>query len=280
MTTSPLVSTQWMADHLNDPNVRIIEVSALNNSSNYRQGHLPGALWFYWKDFCWHSSDREFLTPKEMAERLGNIGVGPGTTLVLYGDPVQFGTYAYWALKMAGHKNLRLLDGTRTKWSKERRPLTANIARFTPVDYPVPAPDASSRLGRDAVRAKLGKVGVVILDARSPEEYLGERVSPATNSVDHGAERKGRIPGAKHLFYKSFLNEDDSFKSPAEMRAAIAASGIDAEAAKEVVCYCRLSHRATLVWTAMGGVLDLGNVKIYDGSWTEWGSVVGFPVER
>ena len=279
MTSSPIVSSQWVEEHLGDPNVRIIEVGALNDSSNYREGHLPGALWFYWKDLCWHPSDREFVAPEELARRLGGVGIGADTTLVLYGDPVQYGTYAFWALKMAGHRDLRLLDGTRTKWIAEGRPMTMNIARFAPVDYPVPQGDSSPRLGRDAVRARLDDDGFVIVDARSPEEYRGERVSPAPN-FDHGAERKGRIPGAKHLFYKALLNADDSFKSPAELAEIISAANIYPDKVDEVACYCRLSHRATLLWMAMKYLIGQDNVKVYDGSWTEWGSIVGFPVER
>lgn len=280
MTTPSLVSGQWVEEHLGDPNVRIIEVSAQNDTSNYRHGHLPGAVWFNWKDLCWHPSDRELVTAEELAARLGAVGIGGETTLVLYGDPVQYGSYAFWALKMAGHQDLRLLDGTRTKWMAENRPLTMNIGRFAPVDYPVPQQNKTLRLGREAVRARLDDDDFLIIDARSPEEYRGERVSPTTSSFDHGAERKGRIPGAIHLFYKTLLNADDSFRSRDELAAIINAANIEPDKADEIACYCRLSHRATLVWFAFKYLLGRDNVRVYDGSWTEWGSIVGFPIER
>ena len=160
------------------------------------------------------------------------------------------------------------------------RPLTREVPRFSPVAYPAPAGNASMRVGRDNVLNNLKKPGRLLLDARSPEEYEGKRVADYSFAFDHGAERSGRIPGAVHLYFKRFLNEDDSFKSPDEIRALLAAAGIAPGKFEDVVCYCRLSHRATLAWVALSFVLGLGNVKIYDGSWTEWGSIVGFPIEK
>jgi thiosulfate/3-mercaptopyruvate sulfurtransferase len=278
MTTS-LVTASWLETHLDDPTVRILEISSSDDDATYKQGHIPGALWWYWKDLCWHATDREFLTPEAMAERLGRIAIAGDTTLVLYGDPVQFGTYAFWALTMSGHPDLRVLDGTRTKWMAEGRPLSQEIPGFEPVAYQGRAGEATMRVGREEVRAKLGQPGRLLLDVRSPEEYHGERVSPPPH-FDHGAERKGRIPGAVHLFYRHFLNPDDTYKSPEELRALLRAVGATPEQTGEIVTYCRLSHRATLAWFAMRYILGYENVKIYDGSWTEWGSIVGFPIEK
>ncbi|MBI3127373.1 MAG: sulfurtransferase [Candidatus Tectomicrobia bacterium] len=274
----PLVSTQWLADRLNDPNVRVIEVSSSAEDKRYREGHIPGAAWFFWKDLCWDDTDREFLTPQQMSARLGRIGITHDATLVIYGDPVQFGTYPFWALTMAGHPRLRLLDGAKTRWKAEGRPMTQEIPSFKPADYKPPkGGDSSMRVGRDEVRANLKKPGRLLLDVRSPEEYSGERVM-AHGSFDHGAERKGRIPGAVHLFYKELYNADETFKRPEELRAALERAGATPD--REVVVYCRLSHRATLAWFAMRHLLGYPDVKIYDGSWTEWGSIVGFPVEK
>jgi thiosulfate/3-mercaptopyruvate sulfurtransferase len=136
------------------------------------------------------------------------------------------------------------------------------------------------RVGRRNVRDRLGQPRRLLLDLRSPEEYSGERVSDYSFPVDYGAERTGRIPGAIHLYFKELLNEDDSFKSPDQLRRVFAAAGVTPEKFDDVVCYCRLSHRATIAWVALGHILGHGNIKIYDGSWTEWGSIVGYPIEK
>ncbi len=277
--TSPMVTTAWLAEHLNDPKVKIIEVESDPEGAAYDSGHIPGAIRWFWKDLCWHDTDREFVTPETLAKRLGGCGVAADDTLVLYGDPVQYGNYAFWALKMAGHKDLRLLDGSRKKWVADGHAMTHDVPSTTPVDYTPGATDHSMRLGRDDVRAHLGDAGRFLLDVRSPEEYSGERVMEY-GKFDHGAERGGRIPGAKHLFFRELLNDDDTYKNPEELAAILKGIGADPDKVNEIVCYCRLSHRATLAWTAMHFILGWPNVKIYDGSWTEWGSIVGFPVEK
>jgi len=280
MDHSPLVSTAWLEDHLSDPDLCIIEICNIRDDKTYREGHIPGAMWLYWKSACWHETDRDFVTPAAMAQLFGSMGIGPQSTVVLYGDPVQYGSYAFWAFTMAGHKNLRLLDGGRRKWVMEGRPLSRTVPRFPAVDYPTPTGTSSMRIGRDNVRDNLRQPRRLLLDVRSPEEYTGKRVSEYTAPFDHGAERTGRIPGAVHLYYKELLNGDDSFKSPDELRRVLAATGVTPENFDDVVCYCRLSHRATIAWIALSKLLGHKNVKIYDGSWTEWGSIVGFPVEK
>jgi len=280
MVAPPLVSTAWLEEHLSDPDLRIVEVCNIRDDKAYREGHIPGAMWFYWKTACWHETNRDFISPAAMAKLFGGLGIGPQSTVVLYGDPVQFGSYAFWAFTMAGHANLRLLDGGRRKWIMEGRPLSRDVPHFPAVAYPTPVGAASMRIGRDNVRDHLREPRRLLLDQRSPEEYSGERVSDYTFKVDHGAERSGRIPGAVHLYFKELLNEDDSFKSPEQIRAVLAAAGIAPEKFDDIVCYCRLSHRATIAWLALSQILGLPNVKIYDGSWTEWGSIVGFPIEK
>ena len=280
MESSPLVSTAWLEDHLAEPELRILEVCNLNDDKTYNEGHIPGAQWLYWKSACWHETDRDFVTPAAMAKLFGSMGIGPQSTVVVYGDPVQYGSYAFWAFTMAAHKNLRLLDGGRRKWVMEGRPLSRTVRRFPTVTYPTPQGTSSMRVGRRDVRDGLGQPQRLLLDVRSPEEYSGERVSEYTFPVDYGAERTGRIPGAVHLYYKELLNADDSFKSPEELRRVLAAAGIAPEKVDDVVCYCRLSHRATIAWIALSKILGYDNVKIYDGSWTEWGSIVGYPVEK
>ncbi|MGA7389500.1 MAG: sulfurtransferase, partial [Pseudolabrys sp.] len=241
---------------------------------------IPGAMWVYWKSACWHETDRDFITPAALAKMLGGMGIGPQSTVVLYGDPVQYGSYAFWAFTMAGHAKLRLLDGGRRKWVMEGRPLSQTVPHFPAIAYPAPEGTSSMRVGRRDVRDKLGQPRRLLLDFRSPEEYSGKRVSDYSFQVDHGAERTGRIPGAVHLYFKELLNEDDSFKSPDQLRVVLAAAGVIPEKFNDVVCYCRLSHRATIGWIALSQILAHTNVKIYDGSWTEWGSIVGYPIEK
>ncbi len=278
--TSPIVSADWLADRLLDPTIKVIEVSAKKGEeAAYAESHIPGAINFFWKDLCWHDTDRQFVSPEELAKRLGAVGISEKDRVVLYGEPVQYGTYAYWALTMAGHPELYLLDGSRVKWINDGKPLTDQVPEVEAVDYAPQPADESMRLGRENVREHLGEAGRFLLDVRSPEEYSGERVMEY-GQFDHGAERGGRIPGAKHLFFKELLNEDDTFKSADEIKERLGSVGCEPDKFDEVVCYCRLSHRATFAWTAMTYILGHENVVIYDGSWTEWGSIVGFPVER
>ncbi len=279
-----LVSHSWLAEYLNEPDLRVIEVSASPNDASYQAGHIPGAFWWFWKEALWHPTDREFASSKQLAMRLGSIGASPDTTLVIYGDPVQFGTYAFWVLSMSGHKNLKLLDGGRKRWVAEGHPLSQDIPNFPSATYSPGTADASSQIGRNDIRAHLDKPGRLLLDLRSPEEYRGERVSPPSGEVqfdvDHGAERGGHIPGAVHLFFRELLSEDDTFLSPDQLWTILEQVNIGPNSDTETVTYCRLSHRATVAWFALRFLLNLENVRVYDGSWTEWGSIVGFPIER
>ncbi|MCH7625805.1 MAG: sulfurtransferase [Chloroflexi bacterium] len=274
-----LVSSSWLAARLKHSSIRIIEVSASKDDDDYREGHIPGAVWWYWKDALWHETDREFPTPEEMALRLGKIGIDAETTIVLYGDPIQYGTYAFWVLTMAGHKDVRLLDGGKKGWLSEGLPLSTEIIKYGLNVYAVRKEDRKSRVGRDDVRSKLKSSKRLLLDVRSPEEYIGARVMPPSG-FDHGAERTGRIPGAVHLFFRELVNEDDTFLNESSLTDIFARAGITPGFKKEIVTYCRLSHRATLAWFALQHILGYSNAKVYDGSWTEWGSIVGFPIER
>ncbi len=277
---SPLVSTQWLADRLDDPTVVILEVSIDPfDKADYLIGHIPGAHFVYWKDLLWHDSDREFASPEVLAERLRALGVNNNTTVALVGDPFQFAAYAYWVMTMSGlEERCRLVDGGRRTWLAEERPLTTDVSEAPAGNLTPGVADAGPRIGRDEIRAGLGPDGPLLIDMRSPEEYRGERVSPPWLAFDHGAERGGHIPGAQNLFIDNVLTDTGTLLPTDELRARFEAVGVADDT--EIVTYCRLSHRGSLAWFILTRLLGEQNVRVYDGSWTEWGSIVGFPVER
>ena len=278
--TSPkLVSPSWLLERLDDPAITVLEISSDPEAKAYLKGHIPGAIFSFWKDLLWHETDREFVSSSELSSRLGGIGVSTDSTLVICGDPVQYGTYALWVMTMAGVKDVRIVDGSRTRWINDRNPLETGGLSREPIDNGSLDPSIATRIGRDEVLQKINNPDTVLLDVRSPEEYLGERVSPP-GGFDHGAERKGRIPGAVHLFFRELLNDDDTFISKEKLERKFSEVGVKKSSEKDIVSYCRLSHRATLSWFAMSEILGIEKAQIYDGSWTEWGSIVGFPIER
>ena len=277
--TSPkLVSPSWLLERLDDPAITVLEISSDPEAKAYLKGHIPGAIFSFWKDLLWHETDREFVSSSELSSRLGEIGVSTDSTLVICGDPVQYGTYALWVMTMAGVKDVRILDGSRTRWINDGNPLETEGFSREPIDNGSLDPSIATRIGRDEVLQKINNPDTVLLDVRSPEEYRGERVSPP-GGFDHGAERKGRIPGAVHLFFRELLNDDDTFISKEKLERKFSEVGVKKSSGKDIVSYCRLSHRATLSWFAMSEILGIEKAQIYDGSWTEWGSIVGFPIE-
>lgn len=281
MRPGPLVSADWLEAHLDDPDLVVLEVSSSPpDDAPWFERHIPGSRYVFWKDLCWDDTDRRFPSADVMAARLGALGVGDDTFAVLAGDPIQFATYPYWVATMAGLEDrVTVLDGGSRAWIAEGRPSTdADPGTPTPRTLTPGTEERSTRVGRDDVLAGLGTPGRVLVDLRSDAEYEGERVSPDWYPVDYGAERKGRIPGAVHLYYKELLDEGEHFRPTDDIEAAFA--GVGATRDRHVVTYCRLSHRASLGWFALTRLSDRSDVRIYDGSWTEWGSIVGFPIER
>lgn len=278
--TGPLISPKSLLARIDNPAVVVLEVSFYEpDGAAYFTGHIPGARYAYWKDLLWHELEREFPSSEVMADRLGSLGVGEDTTLVLVGDPLQFATYAYWVLSMTGFEaQSTVLDGGRDTWANLGYPMTAEVPIVEPRSITPGPADTSCRIGRDDVLAGLDEPSRVLIDLRSGEEYRGERVAPLSAPFDHGAERRGHIPGARNLPTERLLNTDGTFKSPEELRTEFAAVGVTD--GKEVVTSCRLSHRASLGWFALTRLLARDGVRVYDGSWTEWGSIVGFPIER
>ncbi|MBI2713722.1 MAG: sulfurtransferase [Rhizobiales bacterium] len=281
MTDIPqtLVDPAWLEARLGDPKVRIIALN-FTDSQDFDAGHIPGAVYWDWKGMLWDPLMRDFPNAETFAMRCAAAGITNDTTVVFYGDPaVQFGTYAWWVFKYCGHQDARVLNGSRVRWECEGRPLTAERSKIEATHYTpnTRLANAHMRAMRNDVLAALDRKDTVILDHRSPEEYHGELLSPP-GSPNHGAERLGRIPGAKHLYFEDFLGEDKSFKPVEEIRALLRER--EATPDKNIISYCRLSHRATLAYFAMTELLGYPNVRSYDGSWTEWGSVVGVPIER
>jgi thiosulfate/3-mercaptopyruvate sulfurtransferase len=246
MTGSPVVTPAWLHDHLGEPTLKVAQIRYEPDEDDYSDGHIPGARWWYWKDLLWHPTDREFATPAQVAERLGAAGIDADTMLVVYSGS------------------------------------TTELPATTPVDYRPRRTerDDSSRVSRDDVRMNLGKPGRCLIDARTGEEFRGERVKPGPG-FDHGAERRGHIPGAVNLHGRDLMDLDDfTLKPRDELVRMFRAVGAAPDQADEVVVYCRLSHRASSLWFVMTQILGWDHVRVYDGSWTEWGSIVGFPVQR
>lgn len=273
-----LISPDELAPLLGDPAVVVIEIAFADDDTAFRAAHVPGSRWAHWKRLLWHATDREFPGASVVADRLGALGVPTGATIVLSGDPVQFGTYAFWVLQMLGCERLLLLDGGRMGWLDGGFPVESGSEIWEPAGYSTGAGDQRARVGRDGVLESVGRGDGLIVDLRSDEEYRGERVAPATAPFDHGAERKGRIPGAVHLSHQSLIDEHGRFRTVPELRAAVEAVGVGPET--DVITYCRLSHRASLGWFVLSELLGHQRTRVYDGSWTEWGSIVGVPIER
>lgn len=282
--TDAVVSVDWVLDHLEDPAVRIVEIQHEPDIDEYADGHIPGAVRWFWKDCYWDELTREFVTPQQMASWLGAAGIGPDTTLVLYSMRNQFAAYGYWIYHvMNGHRDVRILDGGRRNWLASAAPTTAELPGYDPVSYPVPVArvrDDSTRIKRDELVQLLGRPGVVLLDGRYEEEYRGDRVKPGVGP-DHGAERHGHIPGAVHLPFHELVRPDSfAFKDAAQLEALFRGAGAAPDQAEQVVAYCRLGHRGSLLWFAASQLLGWDHVRVYDGSWTEWGSSVGLPIAR
>jgi thiosulfate/3-mercaptopyruvate sulfurtransferase len=278
--TPALVTPDWLIAHRDDPNVRLIEIAGMGQEEMqaYKAGHVPGAYGWRWKEALWDEYRREFPSPEDFARRCGAAGIGNDTTVVFYGEGVQFGIYAWWTFRYCGHAKSCVLDGARYRWANEGHPLVTEVPTpAKPVTYRPAARNEAMRIHRDEVRALLGDPGVAILDGRSPEEYSGERVA-AYNSHNSGAVRAGRIPGAKHIYFEDLLNADKSFKPRAELERLFRAAGAAPD--KTAIPYCRMSHRATVLYFALTELLGWDKVRTYDGSWTEWGNLVDFPIER
>jgi thiosulfate/3-mercaptopyruvate sulfurtransferase len=270
-----LVETAWLQAHLDDPSVRVVEVD--EDVAAYATGHIPGALSWSWTSDLRVAVGRDFIDQQGLTDLLRLAGVHADTTVVLYGaNNNWFAAYAYWLLKYLGFDAVRLLDGGRKKWQLEGRPFTDEVPSYARGTVSLGTPVRGElRAFRDQVLARLH--GAAFIDVRSPEEYRGEKLAP-DHLPQEQAQAPGHIPGAVNIPWNRAANEDGTFRSADDLRALYEGAGITAD--KEVIAYCRIGERSAHTWFALTELLGYADVKNYDGSWTEYGSLVGVPVQK
>jgi thiosulfate/3-mercaptopyruvate sulfurtransferase len=270
-----LVSTDWVVQHANDPNVRVVEVDV--DTTAYDQGHVPGAAGWNWTTELCDTLVRD-IAPKEELERLlGRTGIDNNTTIVLYGDNNNwFAAWAFWQLKIYGHSDVRIMDGGRKKWLAEARDLETARPSFTEKTYKASAADSSLRAFLPEVQKAMDAKSAALVDVRSPQEFTGEILAPP--GLPETCQRGGHIPGAKSMPWAKACNDDGTFKSAEELKKLYSDVGVTGD--KPVIAYCRIGERSSHTWFVLKYLLGFDNVKNYDGSWTEWGNLVGAPVEK
>lgn len=269
-----LVSADWAEQNLNTDKVVFIEVD--EDTSIYDLNHIPGAIRLDWREDLQDGLRRDFLDAEGFSKLLSERGVANDDTVVLYGGNNNwFAAYAYWYFKIYGHKDVRLLDGGRKKWELDGRELSSDTVSREATNYVAQAADNSIRAFRDEVIDSIGAKNLV--DVRSPDEFSGKIAAPA-HLPQEQAQQRGHVPGAINIPWSSTANEDGTFKSDDDLAALYADKGFDD--AKETIAYCRIGERSSHTWFVLQELLGKKNVKNYDGSWVEYGSLVGAPVER
>jgi thiosulfate/3-mercaptopyruvate sulfurtransferase len=267
-----LVNADWVAQNLNNPALVIVEVD--EDTSLYEQGHIEGAITFHWRDDLQDGLIRDLISKEKFEALLSKNGITNDTTVVLYGGNNNwFATYAFWYFKIYGHGDVRLLDGGRKRWELDARPFVTAVPARTATSYVAKDRDNSIRAYRDEVISAIGKLNIV--DVRSPAEFSGELAAPA-HLLQESGQIKGHIPTAKNIPWSKAANEDGTFKSDDELKDLYVGAGVDL--AKDTIAYCRIGERSAFSWFVLHELLNLSNVKNYDGSWTEYGSLVGVPV--
>jgi thiosulfate/3-mercaptopyruvate sulfurtransferase len=271
-----LVDTQWVEDHLEDDSVRIVEVD--ENPALYAEAHIPGAIGFDWKKDLQDQVKRDFLGPEEFGALFGSRGISNDHTVVLYGDRNNwFAAYTYWYLKFYGHDNVKLVNGPREKWISENRPTSTDVPSYPEATFTAQSGDDAIRAKRDEVLQALGS-DKRLVDVRSPQEFSGELIA-MPGYEQEGAQRSGHIPGAASIPWAQAVQEDGTFKSREQLEELYAGKGV-LGGSEGIIAYCRIGERSAHTWFVLHELLGNGDVKNYDGSWTEWGNLVNVPIEK
>jgi thiosulfate/3-mercaptopyruvate sulfurtransferase len=271
-----LVSTEWVASHSKDPNIRLVEVDV--DTSAYDQGHIAGAVGWNWQTQLQDGVRRDLIDKAALEDLLGRSGISNDTTVILYGDNNNwFAAYAFWQLEYYGHKNLKLMNGGRKKWLEEKRPLTTDAANPAKTTYRASEPNEKVRAYRQDVEAILGKKSAgQLVDVRSADEFSGKVIAPP--GMTETAQRGGHIPGAASIPWAQAAAEDGTFKPADALKQLYQGKGISGK--DEVIAYCRIGERSSHTWFVLKYLLGYDRVKNYDGSWTEWGNLVRAPIEK
>ncbi len=271
-----LVETGWVTQHLDDPKVRIIESD--EDYLLYDTGHIPGAVKVDWFTTLQNPVIRDFLTKEQFEQLCSNLGIANDTTAVFYGDKNNwFACYALWVFQYYGHQNVKVMNGGRSKWEKESRPMTKEVPSYPKTSYHAQEPNQPIRAFREDVFAQINRKAPMV-DVRSPKEYSGELLA-MPNYPQEGAMRGGHIPGAVNIPWSQAVRESDgTFKSPEELRELYQSKGITPD--QDIIAYCRIGERSSHTWFVLKYLLGYPNVRNYDGSWTEWGNLVDAPIEK
>ena len=272
-----LVETNWVADHLTDPTIRIAEVD-YDPTANYNLGHIRGAALFDWRKDMNDPLRRDILSQEQLETLLSKSGIGSDSTIVLYGDFNNwFAAFAFWILKYYGVAKIVLMNGGRKKWLSEDRQVTKETPTHAPTTFKARGPDESIRTYLDNVKNSLERKNSILVDVRSPAEFTGEITAPPEYPNEH-AQRGGHIPGAVSIPWSQAVKEDGTFKSPEELAKIYQSKNVTSD--KDVVTYCRIGERSSFSWFVLKYLLGYPNVKNYDGSWTEWGNMVRNPIQK